>query len=81
MPNTSTTIEAERAKLAGTERDIVEGEVRVTEQMIHALALRVAGRDATPEEEDLLALQHAVRRLRVERAAILATITGLEATP
>ncbi|GJE78566.1 hypothetical protein BGCPKDLD_5183 [Methylorubrum suomiense] len=52
------------------EKNIVRGEVRITEQCILILLLRAQGRDTTETEDVLDALQAEMIELRAQLAAI-----------
>jgi hypothetical protein len=71
-------LERERQHLAKAERDIVEGEERVTRQTFLIDELRRDGHDVAGAEVLLATMQQTLEEFRQHRGLILAEITRLE---
>lgn len=71
-------LQKELKDLAKAELDIIEGERRITEQIIRIEAMRNAGKDTTRAEEMLRTLEETLEAWRAHRQVILDAIARLE---
>jgi hypothetical protein len=70
-------LEREQADLAKAERDIVEGQIRITEQELRIEQLRLDGHDTKQAEELLALLRGTLAEWVAHREQILKTIDRL----
>ena len=75
-----TDLETEREHLAKANRDLVEGERRVSAQMLLIERMRVGERDTSDAELLLLMLQQSLQAWQNHRELILQAITRLESS-
>ena len=73
--------ETERAALAKAERDIVEGERRVSAQALRVGRMRANGDDTRDAEHLLLAMRENLAQWHAHRTEILETLRRLDAAP
>ena len=74
----STELDIEWAHLGKAEQDIVDGEVRVSEQLARIENLRSEGRDTRQAEGLLSTLRTTLKEWRAHRAEIFARIAYLK---
>jgi hypothetical protein len=75
MPDT----DSEREQLGKADRDIVEGEERITRQMVLIETMRLDGHDVTEAENLLLTLRETLAAWQAHREEILRELARQEA--